>query len=309
MWIESIMKFLDLRKIKSANFFSALLLISCILLFSSCEEACDFITCENGGECVDGECECPFTFSGENCQIKKYYIKTITKNNNEVRTFEYDDAFDFVFKETYTINNVTQRIYNYRFAPDSFLPDTTELIIQNILESTEETHLMIDNSENNNRDFIYYHITQSTIEKKLYKALSGCSYNLVGNFELFYGSFEDFEEPKLISYQQKDSDSGNCNGLFITYDVTNDEPLTSIEIESDGSDPIINRRNFANNLNQIFLINHPNISKKIVRDLNGYIDPTQSYDSVFIINSDDKPTKETRTYRNGIVDVYEFEYY
>lgn len=49
-----------------------------ILLMTACEETnpveadpCDGITCQHGGECIDGECDCPPAFTGPTCNILK----------------------------------------------------------------------------------------------------------------------------------------------------------------------------------------------------------------------------------------------
>jgi len=39
-----------------------------ITLLSACKEPCEEITCENGGACIEGTCECPEGFSGEFCE-------------------------------------------------------------------------------------------------------------------------------------------------------------------------------------------------------------------------------------------------
>lgn len=38
-----------------------------IFALSGCDK-CKDLNCENGGTCVDGECQCPSNYSGENCE-------------------------------------------------------------------------------------------------------------------------------------------------------------------------------------------------------------------------------------------------
>lgn len=52
--------------------FLQVILISCIAAtISSCnqQDDCDDVNCQNGGECVSGECDCPEGFTGPNCEI------------------------------------------------------------------------------------------------------------------------------------------------------------------------------------------------------------------------------------------------
>lgn len=42
-----------------------------LLLFTTCTKKDDCPTCENGGTCVGGECDCPPAWTGEKCQIEK----------------------------------------------------------------------------------------------------------------------------------------------------------------------------------------------------------------------------------------------
>jgi len=41
--------------------------ISMVLCFTSCKDSCENITCPAGRICIDGTCQCPRGFSGENC--------------------------------------------------------------------------------------------------------------------------------------------------------------------------------------------------------------------------------------------------
>lgn len=52
-----------------------LFLVSCSMLMlclgislNSCNDPCEDVTCENGGTCVDGGCDCPEGFTGTNCE-------------------------------------------------------------------------------------------------------------------------------------------------------------------------------------------------------------------------------------------------
>ncbi len=47
------------------------LLLSCLVLLfmASCKDECEGIEC-NGGVCVDGTCECPEGFFGDNCEVQ-----------------------------------------------------------------------------------------------------------------------------------------------------------------------------------------------------------------------------------------------
>jgi hypothetical protein len=51
-----------------------------------------------------------------------------------------------------------------------------------------------------------------------------------------------------------------------------------------------------------------NITQQIHNDPNGAVKPADSYNSVFEYNSDNLPVKETRTYLNNLVRVYEYFY-
>ena len=62
--IDLILKSIKMKKLQSALLFAFLL-----FLLSSCKDLCKNITCENGGSCNEGICNCPSGYSGENCEI------------------------------------------------------------------------------------------------------------------------------------------------------------------------------------------------------------------------------------------------
>ena len=46
----------------------AMVLFISMLLIQSCDNTCDTVTCQNGGECTDGVCSCPSGYTGDLCQ-------------------------------------------------------------------------------------------------------------------------------------------------------------------------------------------------------------------------------------------------
>ncbi len=42
-------------------------LVFCILFFISCKDECSDKECLNGGVCIDGECDCPERWGGDDC--------------------------------------------------------------------------------------------------------------------------------------------------------------------------------------------------------------------------------------------------
>lgn len=56
---------------------------------------CRKVECDNGGECVDGTCDCPAGFSGESCEIEDLCItQNVTCVNGECEDGECDcDAY------------------------------------------------------------------------------------------------------------------------------------------------------------------------------------------------------------------------
>ncbi|MFT4525807.1 MAG: hypothetical protein ACI85F_001964 [Bacteroidia bacterium] len=48
--------------------FRLLFVLVIILSANACHEGCDFVECENGGQCIEGDCHCPDDYRGVNCE-------------------------------------------------------------------------------------------------------------------------------------------------------------------------------------------------------------------------------------------------
>jgi hypothetical protein len=69
------------QKIK--NIVLPALLTLCVfssVLYTSCKDKCGSTSCQNGGTCVDGVCECPQGYSGNGCQTSWSSLFTGTYN-------------------------------------------------------------------------------------------------------------------------------------------------------------------------------------------------------------------------------------
>lgn len=70
-----------MRKMIRPLFFLSVIIGS--LLYSSCGDPCKKTTCLNGGECVDGACDCAPGYSGADCSIADPCLNTDCQNGGE----------------------------------------------------------------------------------------------------------------------------------------------------------------------------------------------------------------------------------
>jgi len=62
----------------------SVLALGAMLTFSSCKDECKDVTCNNGGTCVTGSCECTTGYEGTNCETetRAKFIGTYTTNGS-----------------------------------------------------------------------------------------------------------------------------------------------------------------------------------------------------------------------------------
>ncbi|MCY7410081.1 MAG: calcium-binding EGF-like domain-containing protein, partial [Chitinophagales bacterium] len=56
-----------IERISITSLIKFLSALNLMLLFSACGNPCKEVICNNGGACVDGVCNCPPGYSGEDC--------------------------------------------------------------------------------------------------------------------------------------------------------------------------------------------------------------------------------------------------
>lgn len=89
-----------------------------MVLFTACpkepeivinKDSCTIISCENGGICLSGICQCPPGFSGENCEIKDEEQEEDTRSI-QVRLDEGESPIS-IFNSGITLDSIYGRIF------------------------------------------------------------------------------------------------------------------------------------------------------------------------------------------------------
>ena len=96
-----------------------------LLFLSSCLDPCKDVSCQNGGECNDGNCDCPAGFEGSDCSeaARDKFIGT------------------FVVSETC---NSGANSYELTISPGS---DDTQIFIRNLYDLNRSFEARIDGSD------------------------------------------------------------------------------------------------------------------------------------------------------------------
>ncbi len=262
------------------------------------EDLCEFINCQNGGNCIEESCECATGYTGKFCEERLYLLKTITYNEQTTQNFTYDEMNRIIERNQF-FNNNTRVETKY-----TYLEDTIKVRLIDLLGQDTVYHFLIDQSEFR-MDHVYVDNFSNYLTRKYFNIDSNCGYF---NAEFYRGS-NSFTPGSLSSYQQMDY-FGNCSLIIKSYRAENDTLISSRELIMDGSNSIYqSAENRVVDFNLPYVTNKKNIQKDTRFKSNGEINLNGSYESSFITNEDDYPLSETRTFLTGEVWEITYEYY
>jgi hypothetical protein len=280
----------------SLNYIKSIFILTILIIVTSCSEPCDEISCLNDGICVEGICECPDGFTGENCEIQILRLKKRTQING--------------------------RSYEVMYNADGYI--SNDKIFEN------GTDLLQESSYVYSLDTLFQTIdippTSPSILHKIYRQSSN---ELINERYQRNGSIWDLQERKTTTYNSNcgptEATSLFPNGLIAysqtweyneencsmnTTTLTPDNTLVgkAEASKADGNNPY--------HYGFDYFIEFPNSNYKSVTNYSVFLDPTgetitnsSSFTSEFQFNDDNYPISETRTYLNGNIEEFTFEYY
>ena len=133
-----------------------ILSILCLFALQACQNPCEFTLCDNGGQCVNGSCECPDGYSGTTCGQEdvpaQVLLKSITisdfpstksrnldwdNNNGPDLYFVLNKGEEMLYKEESIIENAGASI-NYQFEALNLGLDSPEATYELILFDADE---------------------------------------------------------------------------------------------------------------------------------------------------------------------------
>lgn len=265
----------------------SLFLLSFILMISACKkDLCESTNCLNGGECIDGTCECPEGFEGDNCQISNQMLKSITLNGTLLTTFEYNEDGNIAALIGDQIN------YTFEYKKDTVI----QYYVNNLSNSEGYTEYVSLGSGDIKSQSYYDEIMFS--EYSLYSDLSSsCGF---AKKEFRY-SIND----QVISESNKNFIDENCSyTIEVVYLADNTTFLKQEVIIDDknyyysSATPIISGN-----------IQYGNIISYTEQDEAGEINLLNSYTSEYIYNADNYPIEETRISLSGTSQHFIYEYF
>lgn len=277
----------------------ALVLILIALFSTQCQEdLCEFINCQNGGNCVEESCECATGYTGKFCEENLHLLKTITFNETSVQNFEYDEM-NRIVRRTFGSNSSisTEVKYNY-------LNDTIQFRFVYILDQDTVYHYLIDQS-----DFRMDYVVVDQFLNHRTKKYSNIDPNCGYFFGETYGGSSSFTPGTLQSYQEIDY-FGNCSYNIRSYRAENDTLISTRELIMHGSNSIYqSAENRVVDLNYPYVTNKKNIETNTRYNSQGIVIENGSYTAEFLLNDDNYPVRETRTFLTGDVWEFQYEYY
>lgn len=260
-----------------------------LLLITICackEDPCEETNCLNGGECIEGICECPEGFGGENCASIIQRIKNESHNGQLLFTYEYLENGNIAS----IISSQISYTFEYR----------TDTIIK---------HYM--NHINNQEGFTEYSLLndKSVKSQSYYDGTIDLEYNLYSNFNEACG-YETQEFINGINNQVISTGTKTFTDSFCSFSheiVFNADNSTFMIIEVINDDG--NYYGASSLLPFFGNVQYGNIVSFTQKDGDGEIDLNNSYSAEFIYDDNNFPTSEVRTSLAGSVTNITYEYY
>ena len=263
------------------------LMLTISMLMACVNDSCDNVVCYNGGECIDGTCNCQNGYTGEDCSISTKQIKAIRLNGEIIIEYEYEEN-GYVSKMT---TDQTIGIYNYE-------TDIITIVFTN-------TFL---NSESISR---YTKISSDSLKRELISD---------GELSPYYSLYTEFSqtcsfEKEEFIFDQIGTTISTKTINFVDNNCSNDSEIVlnqdnSIIMSSSLTMDDKNYHSYSTLLPFLQYSGLGNVISRIEKEENGNIDEVNSYTSTFTYDEENYPTEEIRTPINsGDKDIYTYEYY
>ncbi len=264
-------------------FFLILTSISCQESMVLETDACDEITCLNGGTCEDGTCDCPIDFSGVDCSIFNKRIKSVQFGPNLFYSILYNNDALVSSVSIYSVNNglVDSTVFEY-------------------INDTIKTYDALNPSPDNYINTIK--LSKDSIKQERFSNWASNEYYVIhSGFDPICGyekrvRFDTQSNAQTTSYEIEYTGE-NCSFIERRYENSsiNNEPFETIEREGDGHPYAYST---AQNPH-LQVVQKGNTIRLVVMDEFLQIQEQFSYEATFVYDSDGYPINESRNFFDG----------
>lgn len=261
--------------------------ILCLLAFNACiQDPCKETNCLNGGECLNGRCDCPAGLHGDQCQLVTLKLKSISHGSNNTYIYEYNADGNIA-----AVNH-DSRSSSYEYKTDTII----------------EHYIFHGNSNVDYGHRIYTKFGNNRVKKENYTEGEASSrYSLYREYSPSCGyareEFVDVETNEAVAVNLKYFLDEKCSYMNEYLFYSNSQKLSTTEVIYD------NKNYFAMSLALPLFgpVNRGNIIKYSYKNSEGEI--ISAFSSKITYNERNYPIQEDRTYWNGVESTTYYEYY